>query len=111
MIVIGGTVLYGLSAAASRQDQHQRHARRKNTRPHRSPPLTWLMIYRVEFRNCLPVAMTAWSDRAALERGRGRRKRALLSRWHPPAILQYPVAGLQHVANRAFACDLGGSGC
>ena len=37
MIVIGGTVLYGLNDDASRQDQHQRHARSKNTRPHSSP--------------------------------------------------------------------------
>src|SRR6185436_12277298 len=38
MIVIWGTVLYGLNDDASRQDQHQRHARSKNTRPHSSHP-------------------------------------------------------------------------
>ncbi len=40
MIVIEGTVLYGLNDDASRQEQHQRHARSKNTRPHSSHPLS-----------------------------------------------------------------------
>ena len=52
--------------------------------------------------------MTAWSDRAGIERGRGRRKRALLSGWHQRLGFRNQAASSLEITNGAHQHSLAG---